>query len=156
MANIQAYGSQTGVLEAYGDKIIGSGSPPSGTIEITENGSYDVTQYSVADVQVGSGLVDINPNQSTAFEFPIYKGHNAGSSQYIPVQGYKKLSLNAYSANEIRYRFVFLDDTEDASYTDVSAGWNQYVDIPNNAKLVHIYAPKGTSAYTTYWYSLLA
>lgn len=49
---------QTPLSPIFWNKVLGGGTPgptPSGTISITENGTYDVAQYAEAKVQVSSG-----------------------------------------------------------------------------------------------------
>jgi hypothetical protein len=83
------------VIEQYG----GGGQPPSGTISITENGTYDVTEYAEAEVGVPVGI-------------PFYSGTLTLASR--PAETGTFATLNAPNCTH----FLIYADTAPSNTTD--------------------------------------
>lgn len=84
------------------DDILENTTVPSGTINITENGSYDVTNYVEADVSIGGGPVVVNSN--FASWSTDYGGHICKFIKTLP-----EIQLNKNSCNNIFYNFQQLE-----------------------------------------------
>ena len=136
-AGAAAYYSGTsdpfGVLPCF--HMLPDPTPSTDTIEITENGSYDVTQYSVADVQVGGG-------QSSMVLIGNYSSLNAYTVDV-------KSQINNY-ASKTKDDFYI----KDLSFSGAITGSNQN-DMVNGNPIVSYDANSGTltlgKAKLEYW-----
>lgn len=99
------YATGSAVSEGGGDS---GGITPSGTIEITENGTYDVTNYASAEVNVSAGAAEPELEEITI----------TANGEYLPTgDGFSKVTVNVPSTS------TGLPDTITAGNTPVLADW---------------------------------
>ena len=104
----------------------------------------------------GVVLEDINPNRETG-SYQLYIGQ---LTSRLPINGYKKISINYYVGESYyssgSFRFVLKDGTtQSISLSDIPrVAWSQYFDIPTNALFLEFQL--SVSAYPSVYYSLLA
>lgn len=97
----------TGTTSSGGGENSG-GITPSGTLEITENGTYDVTNYASAEVNVSAGAAEPELEEITI----------TANGEYLPTgDGFSKVTVNVPSTS------TGLPDTITAGNTPVLADW---------------------------------
>lgn len=154
-------------LKSYllGKKAGGGGTTPTGTISITENGTYDVTDKASAEVNVSGGgtpssLNDIQQElRSFISNIPNnYETYTSDSvTLYTPAQGYNTYFI--FKRNSSQYRIGWLQNNSGIEYD----GYNEFMngtivlqfnnyDI-NNLILLPAGAAGGTKYYSTSLYS---
>ena len=105
---------------ANGDSVVGTGVVPSGTIQITENGTVDVTNYASAEVDVsgGGGLPynsgtftfasDTNSNVASGTAYAISHGLGARPDLIVVwTDDFVGLTENPYASGTTKIGFIW-------------------------------------------------
>ncbi len=143
-------------LEKIIDQYGGGGQPPSGTISITENGTYDVAAYAEAEVEVASEdnlaklvsntLTSLNDNNITS----IRKNAFNGATELLSISAPNALSIGSGAIGDTpKLQSVFFPKVKSVANNSFEGSGVPVIALPSIEGFNSSYTFRNNTALTT-------